>query len=234
VRGAPSPAAALAHAEKLREGAQLRARRALTWDGHAHCSGKRESSQRGAHVSARNKTRSSQMIVYDANTAQCVVYSFKEGLLSKLAHDLKHRVTRFSVRVDEQTRAIEAEIDAQSLKVECVMKEGVETENGISDDDRKKIEGQIIEDVLNARKHPLIKFRSTAVVERPDALEIQGILELNDHRRPVTTLARRVNGHYVAQLTINQPEFSITPFSAMMGALKIKPEVLVRIHVPAH
>jgi polyisoprenoid-binding protein YceI len=174
------------------------------------------------------------MIVYDANTAQCVVYSFKDGLLSKLAHDLKHRVTRFSLRVDERTRAIEAEIDAQSLRVECVMKEGVETENGLSDDDKRKIEGQIIDDVLNARKHPLIKFASTAVLERPDALEIQGVLELNDHRRPVSTLARRVNGHYVAQLTIHQPEFAITPFSAMMGTLKIKPEVLVRIHVPAH
>jgi polyisoprenoid-binding protein YceI len=174
------------------------------------------------------------MIQYDASTAQCVVYSFKEGLLSKLAHDLKHRVTRFSVRVDEQTREIEAEIDAQSLRVECVMNDGVESKNGLSEDDKRKIEGQMIEDVLNARKHPMIRFKSTAVVERPDALEIQGVLELNDHRRPVTTLARRVNGHYVAQLTINQPDFAITPYSAMMGTLKIKPEVLVRLHVPAH
>jgi hypothetical protein len=174
------------------------------------------------------------MIEYDATSAQCVVYSFKEGLLSKLAHDLKHRVTRFSLRVDERTRAIEAEIDARSLRVECVMKEGVESDNGLSDDDKKKIEGQIIDDVLNARKHPLIKFRSTAVLERPDALEIQGVLELNDHRRPVSTLARRVNGHYVAQLTINQPEYAIAPFSAMMGTLKIKPEVVVKIHVPAY
>ena len=66
------------------------------------------------------------MIEYDASSAQCLVYSFKEGLLSKLAHDLKHRVTRFSVRVDEQTRAVEAEIDARSLRVECVMNDGVE------------------------------------------------------------------------------------------------------------
>jgi len=173
------------------------------------------------------------MIEYDASSAQCVVYSFKEGLLSKLAHDLKHRVTRFSVRVDEQTRAVEAEIDARSLRVECVMNDGVENQNGLSEDDKRKIEGQIIEDVLNARKHPLIRFQSTAVVERPDALEIQGVLELNDHRRPVSTLARRVNGHYVAQLKINQPDFAITPYSAMMGTLKIKPEVLVRLHVPA-
>jgi hypothetical protein len=173
------------------------------------------------------------MIQYDESTAQCVVYSFKEGLLSKLAHDLKHRVTRFSLRVDEETRAIEAEIDARSLRVECVMNEGVESTGGLSDDDKKKIEVQIVEDVLNARRHPMIKFKSTSVLPREDALEIHGILEINDHKRPVSTIARRMNGHYIAQLTVNQPAFAIQPFSAMMGTLKIKPDVLVRLHVPA-
>jgi polyisoprenoid-binding protein YceI len=173
------------------------------------------------------------MIEYDANTAQCVVYSFKEGLLSKLAHDLKHRVTRFSVRVDAHTRAVEAEVDASSLRVECVMNGSVENSNGLSQEDKRKIEGQIIDDVLNARKHPLIRFKSSAVLERPDALEIQGILELNNRSRPVSALARRENGHYVAQLTINQPDFAIQPFSAMMGTLKIKPQVLVELRVPA-
>jgi hypothetical protein len=34
-------------------------------------------------------------------------------------------------------------------------------------------------------------------------------------------------------VVLNQPEFGITPYRAMMGTLRIKPEVRVRISVPA-
>jgi len=173
------------------------------------------------------------MTNYDASSAECSVYSFKDGLLSKIAHDLKHRVTRFKLRVDSTARAIEAEIDASSLRVECVMKEGAEQANGLSDDDKRKIESQVICDVLHADAHPTIHFRSTAVMPHPEGLQIQGLLTLNNISRPVATLARRANGHYHAYLTINQPSFGIKPFSAMMGTLKIKPDVVVRIIVPA-
>lgn len=173
------------------------------------------------------------MPTYDENTAQCLVYSYKDGLLSKIAHDLKHRATKFVLRVDEQTLMIEAVIDARSLRVESVMKEGVEAESGLSTDDKKKIESQVVQDVLHADEHPLIRFRSTEVAAGPDGLNIQGTLELNNCTNMVTTTAKRVNGHYEADLLIHQPAFGIKPFSAMMGTLKIKPDVMVRMVVPA-
>jgi hypothetical protein len=194
------------------------------------------SMRRGMEVAEPASTfseRNIDMATYDATTAQCLVYSYKEGILSRIAHDLKHRVTRFTLRVDPKTRSIAAEIDARSLRVECVMKEGVETVNGLSEEDRKKIEEQVQADVLRADAHPLIKFQSTAVVETPEGLHIDGTLALNDRKRPVSTLARRILGQYVAELTINQPAFGIKPFSAMMGTLKIKPDVVVRLIVPA-
>ena len=173
------------------------------------------------------------MATYDASTAQCVVYSYKDGLLSKIAHDLKHRVTRFNLHVDENTRAIDAAIDAGSLRVECVMKDGVESSEDLRADDKKKIEQQIAQEVLHANEHPVIRFRSTSVRPRPEGLEIEGMLALHAWTHQVSTLARRVNGHYEAELTIHQPAFGIKPFSAMMGTLKIKPDVLVRVLVPA-
>lgn len=173
------------------------------------------------------------MPTFDENTAQCLVYSYKDGLLSKIAHDLKHRATKFVLRVDEQSLMIEAVIDARSLRVESVMKEGVESDGGLSTDDKKKIESQVVEDVLHADEHPLIRFRSTEVAPGPDGLQIQGTLELNNCTNVVSTVAKRVNGHYQADLTIHQPSFGIKPFSAMMGTLKIKPDVVVRMVVPA-
>ena len=173
------------------------------------------------------------MATYDATTAECWVYSYKEGLLSKIAHDLKHRDTRFTIKVDPQNNEIEAEVDARSLRVDCVMKEGKESTSELTGDDKAEIEDQIVMDVLHADVHPLIRFRSTEVVESPEGLEIQGTLVLNDRTQPIGTVARRVNGHYVAELTIHQPAFGIKPYSAMLGALKIKPDVVVRVLVPA-
>jgi hypothetical protein len=173
------------------------------------------------------------MATYDATTAECLVYSYKEGLLSKIAHDLKHRVTHFQVRVDERLRMIEAELDARSLRVECVMKDGVETDGGLSAGDKQKIEAQIVDDVLHAQEHPRIRFASISIAPCPEGLDIQGMLELNNVSRPVSVLARRVNGHFAADITVHQPDFGIKPFSAMMGTLKIKPDVLVRVVVPA-
>jgi polyisoprenoid-binding protein YceI len=173
------------------------------------------------------------MATYDANTAQCWVFSYKEGLLSKIAHDLKHRVTRFTIHVDPQRNEIAAEIDARSLRVECVMKDGKENTTELTGDDKAEIEDQIMMDVLHADVHPLIRFQSTAVVERPEGLQIEGNIVLNDRTQPIATLARRQQDHYVAELTIHQPAFGIKPFSAMLGALKIKPDVVVRVLVPA-
>jgi len=172
------------------------------------------------------------MTTYDSATAKCFVYSYKDGLLSNVAHDLKHRATSFLLRVDERMQLIEAEIDARSVRVECVMKHGVETDGGLSADDRRKIESQIIHDVLHADVHPVIRFRSTAVARCPDGIEITGVLELNDCVGLVSTVARLVQNHYEAVITIHQPAFGIKPFSALMGTLKVKPDVVVRMLVP--
>ncbi len=173
------------------------------------------------------------MAQYDGSTAQCLVYSFKDGLLSKIAHDLKHRATRFSIQVDDQFSAVQASIDAASLHVECVMKEGVEASNGISDADKRKIEQQIVDDVLEAKQHPTIDFRSTSVQQVPEGYRIEGLVRMHGTEKPIVSIARRENGHYSADLTLHQPDFGIKPFSAMLGTLKIKPDVVVRLIVPA-
>lgn len=43
----------------------------------------------------------------DASSADCFVFTYKEGLLSAVAHDLKLRVTRFTI--DTEGDAVRAE-----------------------------------------------------------------------------------------------------------------------------
>ena len=173
------------------------------------------------------------MASYDATTAKCWVFSYKDGLLSKVGHDLKNRVTRFSITVDPEQQQIEAELDATSLRVECTLKDGVESTTELTDNDKAEIERQIIQDVLHANAHPVIKFRSTQLVETQEGLQIKGDLTINNTTSPVATTARRNANHYECDLTIHQPAYGIKPFSALLGALKVKPDVLVRLIVPA-
>ena len=173
------------------------------------------------------------MTQYDASTAKCLVYSYKEGLLSKIAHDLRHKVTAFTVDLDHNQHLVTAELDARSLRVDCVMKEGSEAPGTLGDDDKRKIEGQIVEDVLHANDFPVIRYQSMSVRENDQGYEVDGMLHLHGVERPVNALARRENGHYVADFKIHQPDFGIKPFSAMMGTLKIRPDLIVHIEVPA-
>lgn len=173
------------------------------------------------------------MLNFDASAAECLVYTYKTGWLSRLAHDLKHRVTRFALAIDEHASAIHAAVDARSLQVVCAMQGGMETPDQLSAGDKRRIEGQIVDEVLQARANPLITFQSTAVRATAGGFEIDGVIEMNRCARPITTIARRLIGAYVAELTLHQPDFGIRPFRSLLGALQIKPDVMIRVVVPA-
>jgi hypothetical protein len=59
---------------------------------------------------------------FNESQAECLVFTFKDGLLSKIAHDLKVQVTRLVV--DVTPVAVRAEFDLQSLRVVVAMKDG--------------------------------------------------------------------------------------------------------------
>ena len=174
------------------------------------------------------------MAKHDASTAECLVFTFKEGLLSKIGHDLKIRVGRFSVEIDDATRAITAELDARSLRVVNAVKDGQDDPHGLSEADKDKIAGQIIDDVLHSNQYPVVRFESTAVTPLDGGgYDISGNLTLHGVTRSISTRTRVESGRQVAEVLIHQPDYGIKPFKAMMGALKVQADVRVRCSVPA-
>jgi hypothetical protein len=168
----------------------------------------------------------------DANDAQCLVFTEKEGLLSSAAHDLKLRVERFRARIDGG--AIEATFDATTVRVVCARRGDEELPGVLSPRDRAEIERNIAGKVLQTGRYPSIRFRSTAVQAGPGGFRIDGMLELRGRERPVMVLARKEGDHIVAECAVHQPDFGIQPFTALLGALKVKPGVMVRIIAPAN
>ena len=175
------------------------------------------------------------MPTHDATTATCHVFTFKEGVLSAVAHDLRIRAERFTIEVDDLATTVHARIFADSLRVDCAMKGGREDFDALSDRNKREIEGNIAGEVLHTRRHPEIVFRSTEVMSGPQADErrIAGTLALHGHERPLLVVARRRAGRWTAEIELHQPEFGIKPYSAMLGALRIQPTVRVRVSVPA-
>jgi polyisoprenoid-binding protein YceI len=169
---------------------------------------------------------------YDANNAECVIFTFKEGLLSPVAHDLRLRVGQFWIEVDAANSGVVARFDTNSLSVDAPMKDGVENPNALSAADKAKIAGQVREHVLHSAQHPEAKFRGSAVIVRADGgYDIQGELSLHGVSKSLAAQTRVVAGRQRLELTLHQPDFGITPYRAMLGTLKIRADVLIRVTV---
>ena len=170
---------------------------------------------------------------YDSTSAECLVFTFKEGLLSPVAHDLRLKVTRFSIEVDAASRSVVARFDTSSLVVDCPMKDGAENPSALSASDKQKISGQIRDDVLHAAEHPEAMFRSSAVTARGDGgYDLEGELTLHGVTKALGACRTRVvAGRQQLELRLHQPDFGITPYRAMLGTLKIQADVTIRVTV---
>jgi len=149
-----------------------------------------------------------------------------------MAHDLKLQVERFSIEVDDTTRQIKATFDPSSIQVVCAQIDGRDDPSTLSKGDKKKIHDNVTKDVLRTRKHPEIRFDSTQVVERGEGFAVEGTLQMYGKSRSIQTSVRPNGDRWVAELTLHQPDFGIKPYSAALGALKVKPDVMVRMSVP--
>ncbi len=172
------------------------------------------------------------MARFDAYNSECLVFSFKDGLLARLAHDLKMRVERFSIEVDDTTHEIKATFDPSSIQVVCAQVDGRDAPSELSQGDKKKILDNIAKDVLHIRKHPEIRFDSTRVVPRGEGFAVEGTLQLHGRSRSLQTSVRAEGDRWVSEVRLHQPDFGIKPYTAALGALKVKPDVLVRVSAP--
>jgi polyisoprenoid-binding protein YceI len=172
------------------------------------------------------------MARYDAYNSECLLFCFKDGLLARMAHDLKLQVERFSIEVDDATRQIKATFDPSSIQVVCAQIDGRDDPSTLSKGDKKKIYDNVTKDVLRTRKHPEIRFDSTRVVERGEGFVVEGTLQMYGKSRSIQTSVRPNGDRWVAELTLHQPDFGIKPYSAALGALKVKPDIMVRVSVP--
>jgi polyisoprenoid-binding protein YceI len=145
---------------------------------------------------------------------------------AKLAHDLILTANQWSgtLNVDADNPGASSAnltIDARSIAIV----EAVGGMKSLSDKDRRDIGKNIDEKVLQTSKHPNLTFESTSVSGSDPNYTASGNMTIVGNTRPVN-VDIKVNGTTVTATTkISQKDFGIKPFSAMMGAIKLRDDV---------
>jgi YceI-like domain len=170
----------------------------------------------------------------DGPRIACAVFVFREGAFAAMGHDLELQVTDFDLEIGEGS-AVNASCRTDSLRVVGVLRQGdtdAVDESQPSAGDRQGIERDVARDILEADKYPRATFRSTKVEPAGDGYRVTGLLDLHGAVREVTVTAQRRGDRAVARFTLNQPDYRIKPYRAFLGALRVKPEVVVEVSAP--
>lgn len=166
------------------------------------------------------------------------IHTSRQGVASKVGHDLRIEPTNWTATVtlpdgDLTKASVRLVADARSLRV----REGSGGAKALSDSDRADIEKNMHNKQLLTDRHPEIVFESTSVSnvsapEPPATGTLQGQLTVLGRSSPVSVdvSVEPSNGGYrvTASGVVRQTDWGIKPYSAFLGALKVKDEVDVR------
>ncbi len=144
---------------------------------------------------------------------------------AKLAHDLTLKATRWSgtLNVDGSPAGCSATLSVDAGSIEIVEARG--GVKSLSDKDRRDIDKNINEKVLETGKYSELMFESSSCGGSEPNFKAAGNMTIKGTTRPVN-VDINVNGSTVtARTSISQRDFGIKPFSAMMGAIKLRDDV---------
>jgi len=165
------------------------------------------------------------------DTGSIEVFTFREGALSALGHDLRLGASRFDI--DVLADSVVARVEAGSLRVVAAMRAGMPAEGTLSEKDKAEIERNCAREVLEAHRHPEATFVSTELKQTDGGWTVRGTLTIHGVAREGTFDVQRKDGKAVARVDIDLRSFGMKPYSAMLGALRVKPRVLLVVEVPA-
>jgi polyisoprenoid-binding protein YceI len=153
------------------------------------------------------------------------VKTYRAGMAQKAGHDLILDVTSWnaSVTIDDNSQCtVELNADPTSLRVI----DGTGGAKALSDKDREDIKNNIDKKVL---KGQAITFRSSGVsLNGAGTVPVNGEVEMGGTTRPVNfQLDVGADGQVKGTVPLVQSEWGIKPYTALMGALKVRDDVEV-------
>jgi polyisoprenoid-binding protein YceI len=166
------------------------------------------------------------------HSGRLLVKTGRAGLGMKAGHDLLIEVTRWTgtATVDTADLAgsrVRVEIDANSFE----LREEIGGLIPLSAADHAEIKRNIREKVLDTVRYPTITFQSTRITRSARSFTAEGDLTIAGVTRSVTVEADIAGDRAHGTATIVQSRWGIKPYSALLGALKVKDEVEIELEV---
>ena len=157
------------------------------------------------------------------------VFTYKDGLLARLAHDLRLSLRRFEVvRAGER---ITGRFWPSSLVVDGVVERSGQVDTrALSEADREKIKANIAEKVLLLDRFPELAF--VGAIGAGGAV-VEGSLTIVGQAVALNVPIEAADGRLRASVSLTPSRWGIAPYRALAGAIKLQDRVLVKIDFPA-
>lgn len=157
--------------------------------------------------------------------AEIQVFTFKDGLLARLAHDLRLTLRRFELR--RAGEAVTGRFWPGSLVVDgAAGRHGQVEVDALSADNKRTIAGNLGE-VLQTGRYPEV-----TLVGRVVGGQFTGELTLVGRTQPITAAIREDGAVLRAEVVLVPSRWGIAPYRALAGAIKLQDRVVVKVAVP--
>ena len=171
---------------------------------------------------------------FGADTGRLLIRTYRTGLGSRAGHDLTIEVADWqgtaTVGPDAAASSVALRIDANSFEI----REGHGGIKPLTDADRANIR-KTIRDLLDTARYPSITFESTGLRGAGPDLSAEGELTIRAAAHPVGARGSIDESSGKPQLRataqVVQSEWGIKPYSAFLGALKLRDTVDVDVDV---
>jgi YceI-like domain len=159
-------------------------------------------------------------------SGSCRVFTYKEGMLSRVAHDLRLAAKGCEVGLDGER--VSARLPLSSLRVEGVMRDGALRADELDAKQRAEIEHALHTEILHTQARPEARYEGRA--EPVDfGFRVTGELLLAGERAPLAFEVRHVDGSYSARFTLAPSQWRIQKYKALLGAIRLQDRVDVEL-----
>jgi polyisoprenoid-binding protein YceI len=147
----------------------------------------------------------------------------RDGMAKKMGHDLTLEVGDWSaeVTVDDDPDKSELTLTAKPSSMKVVEAKG--GAKPLSDGDKSDIKKNIDTKILSGGQD--ITFKSKSVSLNGGKANVSGDLTIQGKTQPAQVQLNITDTKVTGRTSLTQSKFGIKPFSAMMGALKVKDNV---------
>lgn len=210
--------------------------------GAAPATGTAASPDAGPAVAEPPPPEGPRTFILDAKKTQLVIQVFKDGAAAAFAHDHTVHATELSGEVVADPAHPESSRVSVTVQTKSLVNDDPQVRRqfgldpAVPEKDRRAIDESMKgRDQLDVGRYPTISFVSTAVEKAGDNIQLTGDFTLHGVTRAIKLpIQVALDGDSLVgdgKVRLKQSDWGITPYSAFLGAVKNKDEIVLNVHL---